>query len=241
MCTVAVLIQGVGIVRHEVPAMHIIDEAVAIVVQSIARNLSGVVPDVVGEVRMGVVDARVHQRQQDVVAPGADVPALLRADVRAGSPLGLPSVVQAPLPVEFRVVREHRHLDQVVGLDVENVGMASVALQGFLDAHPAAEPEVLDAAQELPSRAGTQVPAYRLALRWGCLIAELDQDFAGAVRGQRAISGVRRQARRERRRSQQGAGDHNQCRPRQPLSPAMGAGHHKPPPQQPSGRPAGSP
>ena len=106
-------------------------EAVTIVVQPVAGNLSGVVPDVVGQIRVGVVDARVQYHQQNVATPGADVPGLFRAAVGSGGSLGLAMVVQAPLFVEACVIGEHRGLDQVVGLGVEDMGMAAKAFQGL--------------------------------------------------------------------------------------------------------------
>ena len=63
--TVAVIIGDIVAARHEVPAAGIVHMAIVIVVEPVARDLSGVDPQVGGQVDVGQVDARVDQGDHD--------------------------------------------------------------------------------------------------------------------------------------------------------------------------------
>ena len=74
----------------EVPAVDVVDEAVAVVVDPVARDLAGVDPQLARQVGMGRVDAGVEHRH-DRPGAGGDVPGLGGVDV------DVVGVVQAPL------------------------------------------------------------------------------------------------------------------------------------------------
>lgn len=98
-----------------VPAVHVVDEAVAVIVGSVVRNLFLVHEDIVREILMGDVDAAVHDGHDDFVAraigsAGAEFPGLERADVSSA----FARVIQAPLLSEFRIVRSGIALGDVV-------------------------------------------------------------------------------------------------------------------------------
>src|SRR5262249_24139846 len=93
---VAVVVERFVVVRDEVPAVDVVDEAVAVVVDAVAGDLARVGPDVGGEVGVVVVDAGVDDRDDDAAARGDGVPRLGGVDVGVGDAAGLPGVVQAP-------------------------------------------------------------------------------------------------------------------------------------------------
>ena len=105
------------VVVGEIPAVHIIHIAVAVVVYAVARYLVDIDPDVAPEVRVVYVNPLVYDRDDGGRAPGGGAPGFLRIHVGVGRTTGLPGVVQA---VEFGVVRivrrnGHRELLKFVG------------------------------------------------------------------------------------------------------------------------------
>ena len=57
--TVPEAVARVGVVARKVPAIYVVDESVAVVVDPVARDLTGVGPHVGGQVRMRAIDPRV--------------------------------------------------------------------------------------------------------------------------------------------------------------------------------------
>ena len=74
MRAVPVVVARIVVVVHEVPAVHVVDEAVMVVVDAVARYLPRVGPDVRRQIGMRVVDSRVDHRHQDGAVAGADIP-----------------------------------------------------------------------------------------------------------------------------------------------------------------------
>ena len=60
---------GIAVVVDEVPAVDVVDVAVAVVVDAVARDLAGVGPDVGGEVGVVVVDAGVDDARRRLPRP----------------------------------------------------------------------------------------------------------------------------------------------------------------------------
>ena len=79
VCTVAVLVSRVGIVAGEVIAVDVVDVAVAVIVDPVAGDFARVLPQVVPQIRVRQVDARVSHRD-DHVTTGGQVPGLLGCD-----------------------------------------------------------------------------------------------------------------------------------------------------------------
>jgi hypothetical protein len=111
---VAVVVHRVAVAVGEVVAVHIIDVAVAVVVNTIAGDLARVRPDVRGEVGVRVVDTRVDHRDDHVGGLGDGVPGLGGIDVGIVAPAGLPGVVQAP-EAGVEVVGRGLHAQQRIG------------------------------------------------------------------------------------------------------------------------------
>ncbi len=83
MRAVSVIVDRVVVVVVEVPAVNVVDEAVAVVVDAVLRDLVGVGEDVGGEVLVKDVHTGVDDGDHDLARPGDVVPGLRRTDVRA--------------------------------------------------------------------------------------------------------------------------------------------------------------
>jgi len=95
----------------EVPPVDVVDEAVPVVVDPVARDLAGVRPDVRHQVRVLQVHPRVDHRDQHIVRPDRHIPRPRDRRVRpdhAHPAAGdvLTRVVQLPLIAEERIVRQ---------------------------------------------------------------------------------------------------------------------------------------
>ena len=118
---------------YEVPAVYVVNEAVAVVVNAVARDLGGVRPDV--RLKVGVVDVKalVNDGDDDRAAARRQVPGLFGLDVSADEArcllprevveADLPRVLHRPLAGVIRsVVRRYFFVPDVVRLGVEHVG-----------------------------------------------------------------------------------------------------------------------
>ncbi len=69
------------VVVREVPTIHIVDEAVAVIIDAVIRHFTGISPDVVCKVVVTDIDARVDHRYQHRRSISAHAPGLRRADI----------------------------------------------------------------------------------------------------------------------------------------------------------------
>ena len=126
---VAVAVLGLRVLVDEVPAVHVVDAPVAVVVEPVglapATRLAGVRPQVGAEVGMGGVDPGVDHRDGHLRRAGGDVPGLGSADGR-----------QSPLIGQQRVVRRGGLVQDVVGLGVEHAVHALEVGDRGADADP---------------------------------------------------------------------------------------------------------
>jgi hypothetical protein len=124
MGAVPVEIIGIVVVADEVPAAHVVDEPVVVVVGAV-DGLVRIGPDVGGEVGMLVSDAGVDDRDDHRRAAGRQLPGLGGVDVRVSGPggalHGLALVVKPPLQPELGIVRDRGHPQAAVGLHVADV------------------------------------------------------------------------------------------------------------------------
>jgi hypothetical protein len=148
---VARAVYGIGVVDArvvvgEVPAVDVVHVAVTVVVDTVARHLAWVLPDVVPEVGVAHVHALVYHRDDGTRRAGRRVPGLRRIGIGVRGPClaayGLPGVVQTPEPRVARIVRRNRGVDPEVRLGVFDVGRGLVAPHGLPD------PEVRRQVQE---------------------------------------------------------------------------------------------
>jgi hypothetical protein len=119
-----------GVVVEEVPAVDVVGEAAAVVVEAVRGRLAGVRPDVGLEVWVADVHALVDDADDDLPAPRRRVPGGLGVDVGARGALRLPRVFERPLRGERRVVRRGELAPDVVGLGVDDVGARAQRLDG---------------------------------------------------------------------------------------------------------------
>ncbi len=89
----------------EIPASHVIDVAVCVVVHAVAGDFAWIRPDVSREVGVGEIDPRIDDGDDDVPRPGRDLPGLGGVDVGIDPAAVLADVGEAPLRREARVIR----------------------------------------------------------------------------------------------------------------------------------------
>ena len=108
--------KDVALVVVEVVPVHVVHEAVAVVVEAVARGLAGVGPHIGGEIGVAVVNPFVDHAHDHRAGACRDVPRRGRIDVGTGRAVRLAGVVE---PVEVaveRVVRREARVDLVIGM-----------------------------------------------------------------------------------------------------------------------------
>ena len=99
----------------KVPAPIIIHIAVAVIINSVARNFAGIHPHVVGQVFMQIVHARINDRDNHFAGARGDVPRFLRQNGARHI------VVICPLFDEARIVRLALGANNVVRFRITDV------------------------------------------------------------------------------------------------------------------------
>ena len=124
---VAMVVVGIAVTVDEVVPVDIVDVPVAVIVDPVAGDLSGIDPHIGSEVRMRIVDARINNGDHHVGGSGRQVPRFRGVDVGVGEPACLAGVIQPPQGREPAVIR-HGRLDDIahrvdkIGLDVHYAG-----------------------------------------------------------------------------------------------------------------------
>ena len=174
---VEMVVHGVVVAVHEVPAANVVHESVSVVVDVIPGDFRGVDEDVCRQIRMGVIDARIDDGDHDAVAARRDVPCLRRMDVGPGGSAGLTDVVETPEIGKQRVIRLREGRDHVVGLDEFHGRVIAIACDG-VGHGPSRDPIVLgmDPAEAADPR-GSQIRENGAADRSGDSRLELDDDL----------------------------------------------------------------
>ena len=180
---VAVVVHGIVVIILEVPATHVVDVPVAVVVHAVAWDLARVGPHVVHQIRVVVVNAGVQHCHHHVPRADGNVPRLLGVDIGVRCAAGLARVVQSPALRIAEIVGGVPKPDLPVGLGVDHPLVPPKALNSLLhglardEPHPVhtqprTAPQPLDP-QALAQFAVDQVGPDR--------VLELDQHFAGRV------------------------------------------------------------
>ena len=117
MGAMPLVVEGIGVVVGEVPAVDIIDKPVAVVVDTVTGNLSRVPPHVCGQVRVTVVDASIDHGHDHSPRAGGHVPCFGRVDVSVSHTTGLSGAVEPPEPREGRIVGQRSCRDNPVGFE----------------------------------------------------------------------------------------------------------------------------
>ena len=116
---VAIAVERQVVVVDKVPAMDVVNEPVAVIINTVAGDFAGIGPDVPRQVGMVDVDARVDHRHNHFAAPRCQLPGFKSSDIDACRAVILPSVVEGPLVGEEWIVDGGR-TEGDVGLDPGN-------------------------------------------------------------------------------------------------------------------------
>ena len=121
----AVIVHRIAVVADEVVPVDVVDESVAIVVDSVAGHLSRIRPDVCGQVGMAVIHTRIDHGHYDAGGAGGEVPRLRGIDICIDGATRLARVLEAPQIEKPRIVREHRGVQERIRLIVRNTRVAA--------------------------------------------------------------------------------------------------------------------
>ena len=93
---VAVVVIWIARAGESVDAENVVHKAIAVIVNPVSLNLTGVAPHLRSKIQMCVTDAGVQHRDDDVRAAHGDVPRVGDIDVRAAHAPELTVIAQAP-------------------------------------------------------------------------------------------------------------------------------------------------
>ena len=213
---VVVEVVRVVVVADEVPAAHVVDEPVAVVVPAAGR-VGAVGEDVRRQVGVVPCDSAVHDGDEHVRAADGQVPRELRVDVgvRGARHAGdrLPEVPQAPEVADPWVVRYRgRRLQARVGLGIDHVRVALERADRRLRCGAGLDLDQLHAREPRAAYdAGRGRMAYRCAFGGVGTGAEADDQLAPAVHRHRLLTDLRVHRRGERRRQRQRRDDQHRA------------------------------
>ena len=118
--SVIVVVERITVVVGEVVSVDIVDEAIAVVVDSVVGNFIRIDPHVCREIDVTIIDSRVDHRHDGLAAADRRIPGFRRIDVGVDRAVGLPLIVQTPLFVKTRIVGGGADLNLIDGFGVQN-------------------------------------------------------------------------------------------------------------------------
>ena len=152
---VAVSVHRDGGAVTRVDSENVVDVAIAIVVDPVARNLAGIDPHVGQKIGVVKIDPGIQDRDNRLRRTGDHIPSIWRTDIRAGSSAGLTCIFHRPHADVLRIVRNRSPLADPVWFGKEdfwNVGNVINLDRQFVirlcaDENRAGEPELLQHGQ----------------------------------------------------------------------------------------------
>ena len=119
MAAVAIVINGIIVIINKVPAAHIVNIAVAVIINPVPGGFARVDPTIRCQVRVGVINARVNDPHDYAWTPGKPrCPGFHRVDIRSGRASCLATIVQPPQLAKVRIIARVDGIHQVVRLGV---------------------------------------------------------------------------------------------------------------------------
>ena len=119
MCSVSVSVVRSIVVIIEVPAIHVIDKSIAVIINSVVGCLPRIHPNICSKVRMGDVDARVDDPNNNISRSCCNFPCLWCVDVRICRASRLPVIIQSIKSPERWVVWRFLYLDWKIRFNEE--------------------------------------------------------------------------------------------------------------------------
>ncbi len=128
---VAIVIHGIVVIVDEIPAVDIVDEAVAVVIDPVVGNFTGVGVDVGRQIGVSVVHARVDHAHDDVMGTGEHVPGDGGVDIRPLGTAGLADVVHPPQIDKAWVIGKLHRFEDIVRFNEIDGGVILVPPDGI--------------------------------------------------------------------------------------------------------------
>ena len=197
MGAVAVVVHRARVVVGKVPAVNVVDEPVAVVVDPVAGYLAWVPPSVQGEIRVAVVHAGVDHGDDHVSGSCGRVPGFGGVDVGIDDTARLADVVEAPELPQRRIVGGERGRDDEVGLDVPHARRSGRPAEHVLGRCAGGREGIETFTHRAGLPLGCQIPAGHgrrrgcphdpgIRLCCDCLAVPFDLPYCG-------VAGIRRQ------------------------------------------------
>ena len=185
MGAVHMVVEGVTVLVDEVVTMDVVDIPVAVVVDPVVGHLCRIDPDVVDQIRVGIVDAAIDHPHHHGGRAGGEVPGFQRVDIRIDLATGLADIVHRPQVGQLRIIGGQIGLQPVVILDRFNIGIFPQAcldvpqILARLDGNqlPAGDIPVFQSGWDFESTGFGDIGAVHPGGAW----FPLDQQFAGLV------------------------------------------------------------
>src|SRR5258705_1141934 len=140
-------LKGLIVAIYKVPAVYVVYEAIAIIVNAVAGGLSRVHPGIRSQVLVLKINSCVQHHSNDVVAARGDVPRLSSIDAwHVPGITGLATQVgQPPHLIKERVAgNRFRSVDKVIGLGVFYARVFLRAAHGVFNRDASVEMDQLD-------------------------------------------------------------------------------------------------
>ena len=96
VCAVPMAVQRVRITAGKIPPVDIVDVAIVIIVDAVSRYFTGVGPDVVCKVGVGVVNSGIDHTDNNIGAPGLQIPGFWCVNIGIYQTPCLSGVVESP-------------------------------------------------------------------------------------------------------------------------------------------------
>src|SRR5712664_685438 len=115
---------------NEIPTVNIVNEAIVVIINSVAGNLSRILPNIVFKVRMVDIDSFVDHSNDDTSAAGSNLPSLLGMNIspnftRDVVGVELPGVLEVPHRGISGIIRSPQGSTDEVGLRIEHIGTSA--------------------------------------------------------------------------------------------------------------------
>ena len=117
---VTVVVHRIGVAVGKVVAPHIVNVAVAIIVDAVSSHLTGIAPSIGSQIGMVVIDASVDHGDNHRSGTSGRVPRFGSIDVDVCHATRLADVVETPERAEGWIVGEDRGSNHEIGFNVRN-------------------------------------------------------------------------------------------------------------------------
>ena len=179
--------------------MDVVDVAVVVVVNPVARDLAGIGPDICRQIRVVVVYARVDHTDHHVARPGEQIPGFGCVDICIRRATSLAGVVHAPQQTVVRIIGRSEDAVQVVGFDIFHERIVGQQRDRLRHGHGGQSFERGADAGKILQTDGIQLAVQGIDLTAGCTVHIFNDHFAWYIRPGNGLGGSQETPRRQKK------------------------------------------